>query len=123
VVEEQAVGAHGGVKSFFAGVAEGRMAEIMHQCERFGEIDVEGERSGDGARDLCYFDGVSEAVAEVVRIAARENLSLIFESAKGASVDDAVAVALKVVAVGVRCFRETASAGVFCMHRVAGQHG
>jgi len=99
------------------------MAEIMHQRERFGEIHVEGERSGDGARDLRYFDGVSEAVAEVVGIAARENLSLILEPAKGASVDDAVAITLKIVAVGMRRFRETASAGVFCMHRVAGQHG
>jgi len=66
---------------------------------------------------------VSEPVAEVIRIAARENLSLIFEAAKGASVDDTVAIALKIVAIGMRRFRETASAGMFCMHRVAGEHG
>ena len=36
VVEEESVGAHGGVERFFAGVAERRMAEVMHQRKRFG---------------------------------------------------------------------------------------
>src|ERR1700683_4254585 len=123
VIEKQTVGAHGGIQRLFARVAEWRMAEIMHERERFGEIHVECKRSRDGARDLRYFDGVSEPVAKVVRITARENLRLIFESAKGAGMDDAVTIALKVVAVGVRRFREAASAGMFHMDRVAGQHG
>ena len=70
-------------------------------------------RSGDGARDLRDFDGVGESVAEMVGVAAGENLGLIFEAAEGAGVDDAVAVALEVVAVGMRRFREAASAGLF----------
>jgi len=52
VVEEQAVGAHGGVQGFFARVTERRMAEIMHQCERFGEIDVE-ESAPATVRVIC----------------------------------------------------------------------
>ncbi len=36
--------------------------------------------------------------------------------------DDAVAVALKVIAVGMREFREAASAGMFHLHRVSGEH-
>src|SRR5579863_5408899 len=58
VVEEKAVGAHGGVERLFAGVAEGRMAEVVDQGERFGEIYIEGEGAGDGAGDLCDVDGV-----------------------------------------------------------------
>jgi hypothetical protein len=65
---------------------------------------------------------VSEPVAKVVGVAAGENLRFGFEAAKGASVNDAVAVALEVVAVGMNCFGEAASAGVFDVHRVAGQH-
>ena len=42
--------------------------------------------------------------------------------AKSAGMNDAVAVALKVVSVGMRRFREAASAGMFHMHRIAGQH-
>ena len=94
----------------------------MDQGERFGQIDVECECARDGARDLCHFDGVGEPVAEVVGVAAGENLGFVFEAAKGAGVDDAVAVALEVVAVGMRRFREAASAGLFHLHRVAGQH-
>ena len=123
VVEEKAVGAHGGVQSLLAGVAKRRMAQVMHQRERFGQIDVEIECARDGARNLRHFNSVGEPVAEVVGIAAGENLGLGFEAAKSAGVDDAVAVALKVVAVGMRRFREAASAGKFHMHRVAGQHG
>ena len=82
------------------------------------------EGSGDGAGDLRDFERVGEAVAEMVGVAAGEDLRLGFEAAEGAGVDDAVAVALKVVAVGMRRFREAASAGVVDGHRVAAaEHG
>jgi hypothetical protein len=66
---------------------------------------------------------MSEAIAEVIGVAARENLGLGFEAAEGAGVDDAVTVALKVVAVGVLRLGVTASAGVFRVHRVVSEHG
>ena len=37
VVEAEAVGAQGVVEGFFASVAEGRMADVVRQGERFGE--------------------------------------------------------------------------------------
>ena len=123
VVEDEAVLAHGGVESFFTGVAEGWVADVVDQSQGFGEIDVEAEGSGDGAGDLRDFEGVGEAVAEVVGVAAGEDLRLGFEAAEGAGVNDAVAVTLKVVAVGVLGLREAASAGVVEGHRVGGQHG
>ena len=79
--------------------------------------------SGDGARDLRDFDGVGEAVAEMIGIAAGEDLGLGFQAAEGAGVDDAVAVALEVVAVRMRRLGITASAGVLDLHRVVSQHG
>ena len=112
VVEDQAVLAHGGVQRFFARVAERRMADVVHQGQGFGEIDIEIQGSGDGAGDLRDFERVGEAVAEVVGVAAGEDLRLGFEAAESAGVNDAVAVALKIIAVGMRRFREAASAGV-----------
>jgi hypothetical protein len=123
VVEGEAMLAHGGVEGLFTGVAEGRMADIVNQAEGFDQIGVEVEGSGNSARDLGDFEAVGEAIAEVIRIAAGENLRLGLETAEGAGVNDPVAVALKVVAVGMLGFRETASAGVLDMHGVAGQHG
>jgi hypothetical protein len=122
VIEKEAVGAHGGIESFFACMPERRMAEIVNERQRFGEIDVKRQCGRDGTSDLRYFDGVREAVAEVIGVTAGEDLSLVFEAAKSAGMNDAVAVALKVVAVGMRRFRDAASAGVFHVDRVAGQH-
>ena len=44
---------------------------------------------------------MSQPIAKVIGVAASENLSFRFEAAEGAGVNDAVAVTLKVVAVGV----------------------
>jgi hypothetical protein len=71
---------------------------------------------------LGDFQGVGEAVAEVVGVAAGEDLRLGFQTAEGAGVDDAVTIALKVVAVRVRGFGAAASAGVLDVHRIGGQH-
>lgn len=58
----------------------------------------------------------------MVGIAAGKNLGLGFETAKGTRVDDAVAVALKVIAIGMGWLGITASAGLFRVHRVVGEH-
>ena len=94
VIEGQSVLAHGGVESFFSGVAEGRMADVVHQGKRFDEIGVESELRGDGAGDLRDFDRVGQAVAEVIGVAAGENLGLGFQTAEGAGMNDAIAVTL-----------------------------
>src|ERR1017187_8218093 len=61
VVEEESVLAHSSVESFFSGVAEGRVADVVDEREGFGEIDVEVEGSGDGAGDLRDFEGVGRS--------------------------------------------------------------
>ncbi len=77
---------------------------------------------GDGARDLRDFDGVGQPVAEMVGVAAGENLGLGFQPAKGARVDDAVAVALKIVAIGMLGLGIAPSAGLLHVNRVVGEH-
>ena len=101
VIEEKAVLAHGGVERLFAGVPKGRVADVVDQGQGFDQIDIQVELGGDGAGDLRHFDGVGQAVAEVIGVAAGENLGLVFQPAKGAGVDDAVAVALEVIAIGM----------------------
>jgi hypothetical protein len=59
----------------------------------------------------------------VVGVAARENLGLRFQTAKGAGMDDAVAVALKVVAVGMRRLGMAASSGIFYVDGIVGELG
>jgi len=115
--------AHRCVESLFSGVAEGRMADVVDQGQRFDQVTVQSELGGDGTRDLRDFDGVGQAIAKVVGVAARENLSLRLQTAEGAGMDDAVAVALKIVAVGMGRFGMAASAGIFYVDGVVGELG
>ena len=55
---------------------------------------------------------MGQAIAEVVGEAAGENLGLGFEPAKGAGMNDAVAVALEIVAIRMLGLREFGVRGI-----------
>ena len=123
VVEELAMLAHQQVERALAGVPERRMPDVVHQRQRLGQVDIQVELRCDGARDLRDLDGVRQASAKVVGVAAGEDLRLVFQPAEGARVDDAVAVTLKCIAIGMRRLGIAASArflhanGIRCEHR------
>ena len=87
--------AQGRVERLLAGVAEGRVAEVVAEPDRLGQVLVEAERAGDGAGDPAGLERVGEAGPVVVALGGDEDLGLVLEPAKGLGVDDAVAVALK----------------------------
>ena len=123
VVEALAVLAHRQVESALAGMSEGRMADVMHQGEGFDEAFIETERGGDGARNLRDLDGMGEPGAEVIGEALGEDLRLVLQAAEGAGMNNAVAVALEVVAIRMRRLWIAASEGGLNPHCVGGQHG
>ena len=123
VIEEKAMLAHGGVERLFAGVPEGRVADVVDQGQGFDQVDVQAELGCDGSGDLRHFDGVGQAVAKVVGKAPGKNLGLGLQTAKSPRVDDAVAVPLKIIAIGMLGLGKTASAGLLHPHGVVGQHG
>jgi hypothetical protein len=49
VVEAQQVDLEGAVESFFAGMAEGRMADVVDQGKGLGQFYVEAQSAGQGA--------------------------------------------------------------------------
>ena len=102
VIEALAVLAHALVELLFAGVAEGRMADVVDQRQRLGKIRIQTQRAGNGASDLRDFQSVRQAIAKMIGKAGGENLRLRFQPAESARMDDAVAVARVVVAVGMR---------------------
>jgi len=122
VVEEEAVLVHGSVEGLLAGMAEWRMANVMHQGEGLNQIDIKTQLSSDGSGDLCDLDGMGKTIAKMVGVTAGEDLGFGFEAAKSPGVDDAIAVALKVVAVRMLRLGITASAGLLHPHRVVGEH-
>ncbi len=105
VVVEAAIGRHQPLERVLAGVAEGRVAEVMRQRHRLGQFGVEVERPRDGARDLRHLDRMGQPRAEIVALVLDEDLRLVLEAAEGGGMDDAVAVALKARPEGAFLFR------------------
>ena len=110
VIEEQSRATHCLIERLFAGVSKRRMADVVHERQRFNQIGVQVQLLGDGARDLRNLERVREAIAEVIGEASGEYLRLVFQTAESARMYDAVAVTLVVVAIGMRRFRIAASA-------------
>ena len=105
VIEPQAVGAEGTVKGLFAGMAEGWMANVVGERERFSQVDVQTQSAGECARSLRHFKCVGEAGAEMIagRKAGKagEDLGFAGEASKGPRVQDTSAVACEGRAVGM----------------------
>ena len=83
------------VEHVLADVAEGRVAEVVAQPDRLGEVLVEAQRARDGARDLRDLERVGQPRAEVVALGRDEDLGLVLEAPERLGVHDPVAVALQ----------------------------
>jgi hypothetical protein len=93
--------AHAAIEFLLARVRKGRMTDVVGKRERLCEVLVQRQRNGNGSGDLRDFDGVSEAVAEVIGEALAKDLSLAFQTAERAGVNDSVAIALELSPVGM----------------------
>jgi len=76
-----------------ARMAERRVAEVVGQGHRLGEVRVQPHGRGDGAGDLRHLQRVGQPGAVVVALVGHENLGLFLQPPERRSVDDAVAVA------------------------------
>ena len=90
---EAAEGPHQLVELALAGMAEGRVAEVMGQRQRLGQVLVEAQRPGDRAGDLRHLDRVGEPRAVVIALVIDEDLGLVLQPPEGLAMDDPVAVA------------------------------
>jgi hypothetical protein len=99
VIEAVSEGAHLAIQFFLAGMGEGWVADVVRECQRLGEIFIQAQGSGESAGDLRNFDRVGEAVTKVIGETFAEDLGFVLQAAKGAGVDDAVAIPLELVAI------------------------
>ena len=89
---------HAGGQRALAGVAEGRVAQIMRERDGLGEVFVEREGTGEGAGDLPHLDRVRQAGSKVIPVEGHEDLAFVGEPAEGGRMEHPVAVALKFAA-------------------------
>jgi len=102
VIKEAPMCIHEFVELAFASVAKGRMADIVNERESLGKFGVQAECRSDGAGDLRDFERVRQAIPEMVGKTRGEDLRFGFETAESAGMNDAVAVARVVTAIGMR---------------------
>src|SRR5207249_1529743 len=97
VVAKAAVGAlaQNAVERLLPDVAERRVAEVVAEPDRLGQILVERESPRHRPRDARSLDRVREPGAVVIALRRDEYLRLVLQPAKGLRVDDPVAVALE----------------------------
>lgn len=103
---------HACIERRFTRMAEGRVAEVVSERERFGEIFVETQHTRDGARDLRHFERMGKPRPVIVALVIDKNLRLVFETAEGARMDDPVPVPLKGRSRGAFLFLEKAASAL-----------
>src|ERR1700722_19357339 len=109
------------VQGLFARVAPGSVAAVVSEGDGLGERRIEPDGARDAGRDLGDLEGVREARAHVV-IGKDKDLGLAGEAAKGARVQDAVAVTLETGAELVRFFVAGPVPGPVTSRRARGEH-
>ena len=78
-----------------ATMAEGRVADIVGQAERFCQVLVEAERPCKGSADLGHFQAMGQPNAKVIAVRRDEDLRLVAQAPERHRMDDAVPVPLK----------------------------
>jgi hypothetical protein len=71
------------------------VSKVVTKTNRFDQIFVCPERTGDCAPNLGYFQRVSKPGAVIVAFIVYEDLGFIFQPAEGGRMQNAVAVALE----------------------------
>ena len=108
MIEAEAKGVQAAVQRFLAGMAEGRMPDVVHQGQGFGEIGVQPQSRGHGARDLRYLQRMGEPAAEVIagKFAEdpREHLCFSGQAPEGTRMQNARTIAGEGRPVRVRTF-------------------
>ena len=98
VVIEPAFGGEAGIECALSGMAEWRMAEVVRERQRLGQVLIEPQLPGQSARNLRDLERVGQPSAIMVALVKNKNLGLVLETAKRGGVDDAVAIAPKCAA-------------------------
>ena len=87
------MGAQAGVERPLAGMAERRMAEVVGERQRLGQILIEPQLAGERAGDLGHFQGVGQAGAVVIAFVEHENLGFVLQTPESRGMNHPVAVA------------------------------
>ena len=92
IVIEAATRAQAAIERPLTGMPEWRVAKIVGERKRFGQVLVETERARQRARNLGDFQSVGQPRSKVIALMEDEDLRLVRQAAEGARMNDAVAI-------------------------------
>src|SRR5690606_35538574 len=98
------------VERLLARVTERRVAEVVGQRDRLGQVLVEAQGAGDARGHLRDLEGVRQARPVVVALVVHEHLGLVLQAPERARVQHAVPVLLESGAVAALALRGHAPA-------------
>ncbi len=101
-----------------AGMAEGRVAEVVAERDGLGQLLVEPQHLGDAAGNLRDLERMREARAVVVAGRREEHLRLVLEPAERLAVNHAVAIPLECGPDGIFRFRTQPPARIGALGRL-----
>ena len=114
--------AHAVVQRILPGVAKGCVTQIMGQRDRLHQVFVQSQRTRHGPTQLGHLQRMRHAGTEQVALVIQKHLGLVDQAAKGAGMDDAVAVALELGAGGRGALRITSATAVGRVASVGREH-
>ncbi len=95
IVIETAERRQASIQRALAGMAKRRVAEVVSERQRLGQILIEPQPPRQRASNLGDFKRMGEARAIMVALVENENLGFVLEPAEGSGVNDAVTIAAK----------------------------
>src|ERR1700730_13456406 len=117
VIEAATMSAHQFIEFIFASMAEWRMANVMDKRESLHQGRVQSQCIRNGTGDLRNFDRVRQAIPKMIGETHGKNLGFCFQAAEGARVNNTIAVANVIAAVGVRGLNIATAARILDVHR------
>ena len=81
-------------KRAFAGMAEGRMTQVMAQGNSLSQIFIQRQGPGDGSCDPGNLNGVGHAGAVMVTLRPQKHLGFVHQPAKRLAVNNSVRIPL-----------------------------
>ena len=118
-----AVAGHQFLQHRLAPVAEGRMSQVMGQCDGLDKVFVESQCPPQTAGDLCDLQRVGHPRAKVVVLVGDEDLRLEVQPSERSTMHDPVPVALEAGAVRMFLLGVLSSPAFRLGHRAAAQPG
>ena len=82
------------IQKAFPVVSERSMPEVMAHCDRFRQVLIQSQRSGDGPGDLGNLQRMSQPGTKVVAFRCQKYLGFMHKPSEGLRMDDPVPVPL-----------------------------